>query len=409
LISFEEGLQIILEKTPILGKISLPLSKLSGRVLAEDIITPFPLPRFDNSAMDGYAVRVQDYSQASAANPLPVEVVATIRAGETSEKPLPPGKAARIMTGAPIPSGADAVVIREEVESERGLFISHKVQFGANIHRKGGELPENTPALRAGLRVTPPVLGMLASFGLQKARVYKSPQAALINTGDELQPLGEEAKPGCIYDSNGPALVDALKRCGVKSIKLFYCPDDVSILRRRLEAALRDCDIVITVGGISVGDYDYVRRVVVSLGVVEHFWGLAIKPGKPLYFGTFPRGKRNPAVLLGLPGNPVSAQLNFELFAKSAIRKMSGEPLPAPKHTTSHLACDLCKNAGRMELVRAKLSLNGEYLTVEPVKGQESHMLSGLAQADAVILFPKDLEFLPRASIVDVIPLEWSV
>jgi len=407
-ISFEEGLRIILEKTPVLDKITLPLPELSGRVLAEDIIAPFPLPRFDNSAMDGYAVRIKEYEHATAADPIPVKVLETIRAGETNDMPLPPGMAIKIMTGAPIPPGADTVVMRENVETEQGLFITQPIQSGANIRRQGEELPENALALSAGTRVTPPVVGMLATLGFERALVYKSPKATVIITGDELQKPGEKATSGHIFDSNGPALGQAIRRSCVRSIKLLHCPDDESKLRHQLEAALHDSDIIITVGGISVGDYDYVRTVANSLGVKEHFWRLAIKPGKPVYFGTFSRGKRNPAVFFGLPGNPVPALVNFELFAKTAIRKMTGDPSSLPNRVRARLACDLRKKAGKMGIVRAKLTISSEYLTVEPVARQESHMVSGLAQANALIIFPEDAKFLPRDSIVDVIPLEWS-
>ena len=408
LISFEEGLQIILEKTPTLGKITLSLRKLSGRILAEDILTPFPLPRFDNSAMDGYAVKVRDYERASPANPIPVKVVATIRAGETGNQSLPPGMAIKIMTGAPIPPGAEAVVMREDVESEQGLFIIKPIKRGANIRRQGGELPENSLALSAGTRVTPPVVGMLATLGKERALVYKSPKATVIITGDELQQLGEEAVSGRIYNSNGPALESAIRRSGVQSIKLLSCPDDESALRRQLGMALRNSDLIITVGGISVGDYDYVRRVANSLGVTEHLWRMAIKPGKPVYFGTFARGKRNPVVFIGLPGNPVSALMGFNLFARTAIRKMTGDPSPAPRIAQARLARDLRKKVGRTEFVRARLSPSDGLPSVDPVTGQESHMVSGLVQADSLIIFPKDAEFLPRDSIVDMIPIEWS-
>ncbi len=408
MISFEEGLRIIIEKTPKLGKINLSLSKLSDKVLAEPIFTPFPLPRFDNSAVDGYAVRFREYERATATNPIPLKVAETIRAGETSEKPLPPGKAFKIMTGAPVPSGADAVVMREEVEKDGGLFVTQPIQHGDNIRRKGEELPQNSLVLSAGTRITPPVVGMLATLGLDRALVHKSPKATIIVTGDELQMPGEKAAHGLIYNSNSSALGQATRCAGISSIKLLHCPDNETILRKQLETALRDSDIVITVGGISVGDYDYVRSVAGSLGVTEHFWRLAIKPGKPVYFGTLSRDKRNPAVLLGLPGNPVSALVTFEIFAKTSIRKMTGDPSPAPKMMQGRLACDLRKKASRMEFVRAKFSISDGLASVEPVTRRGSHMISSLTQANSLIIFPKDAEFLPRTSVVDFIPLEWS-
>lgn len=405
---FEKALGLILENTSPLGRITLPLSELSGKYLAEDIRTPFPLPRFDNSAMDGYAVRVADFRDASSTHPIALRIDGTIRAGESPVMSIKPGGAVKIMTGAPIPPEAEAVVIREDVESAEGLYCIRPVEPGANIRRRGEELPEGAVVLRAGTRVIPPVIGMLATLGLTSAVVHMPPRISVIVTGDELLQPGSDATESRIFDSNGPALLAAIKSLGICEVSLSNCPDNETTLKDMLSHSLRDSDIVITVGGISVGDYDLVRRVNESLSIREIFWRVAIKPGKPTYFGVTNSDSHRRVSVFGLPGNPVAALVTFELFVKTVIGKMMGRQSPEPSLETAVLGRTLSKKHERLEFLRGRYDRRDDREIVLPVSRQESHMLSGLVSADCLIMFPAGEHELTSGSEVKIINLNWD-
>lgn len=408
MLTYQEGLHLIFENTHPLETVRMPLAQLSGRVLAEDVYAPFPLPRFDSSAMDGYAVSSADFTAASEECPIPLKVVDTIRAGDPGTTPLEPGTVRRIMTGAILPPGADAVVKREDVETAAGLLATRPIPKGANIRRAGEERPQGSLLLTKGTRVTPPVAGLLATIGAFEAVVYRIPEVYLIITGDELLQPGSNLLPGRIFDSNRVALAHSLQRAGIVKPQIAHCRDDETALRELTGRALATADIVITVGGISVGDYDYVRQVNASLGVREIFWRLAIKPGKPVFFGTFQGRRKRSVLVFGLPGNPVSALVGLELFVKPALRKMSGSVMSNSFKMKARLLRELFKKDDRLEFLRGRMSnLDGE-VVVEAVREQDSHMLSGLVSANCLILFPKDLKHLPADTTVEILELNWS-
>ncbi len=407
MIPFDEALKIVLETARRLPTELLPLSKLKGKVLAEAISTPFPLPRFDNTAVDGYAVHSAEYLTASAESPLPLTIRQTIRAGDTALEPMQHHQAIRIMTGAPIPSGADAVVMREDVESVEGFFIRRPVRPAENIRHKGEESSEGAIVLNSGTRVTPPVIGMLATLGLPSATVYRTPQVTLIITGDELRTPGEDLSSAQIYDSNGPALTSALNAAGIEIIRLRYATDQRDLLQETIRTSLADSDLIITVGGVSVGDYDFVRSVNTELGVRELFWRVAMKPGKPIYFGVA-ESPHNRTLVFGLPGNPVAALVTFILLVDPAIRVMMGDGNPAPTILPARMDVALTKKEGRLEFVRGHFYESSGVRKVIPVRGQESHMVSGLVAANCLIIFPSEKNLLELGSAVDIIPIEWS-
>jgi len=406
MIAYEEARSIVLDTAKPLLVERLPLDKLLHRVLAENIVTPFPLPRFDNSSVDGYALRSVEYRNASVEAPIALSVLNTIHAGDDGKVSLPVAKAFRIMTGAPVPAGVDAVIMREEVESADGFFIRRPVRKGENIRFRGEELPEGATVLASGTVVTPPVVGMLATLGISAASVYESPRVTVIVTGDELRPVGERLAAGQIYDANGPALVAALRAIGIKNVRLRFALDNISALRKVVNTALSHSNVIITVGGVSVGDRDYIREVSRELGVRELFWRVAIKPGKPLYYGVAEAERQT--LFFGLPGNPVAALVTFDLFVKPAIRQMMGYPAEPDLNWAVRLTTTLRKQAGRLEFVRGFVTENGSSRSVVPVKGQESHMLSGLAAANCLIVFPKDETVIEAGTVVEIMPLHWG-
>jgi len=408
-IAFEGALQIVVEQTPRLPARLVRLDKALGRRLAETIRTPFPLPSFDNSAVDGYALRTADYPTAAGGYPVALNMVGTIRAGDAAEEPLVPGTALRIMTGAPVPPGCDAVVMREDIESGAGLYLSRPPLSGENIRPAGGELSAGVVVAVPGTAVTPPLLGLFASLGLTKVRVYDLPSVAIITTGDELLAPGCRPSRGCIFDSAGPALRAASLNRGLTKVHLTHCSDDPTAMKGALEQSFAHADLVLTTGGVSVGDYDFVIEAAREAGVRELFWKVAMKPGKPLYFGTYdpPDGTRS-KLLFGLPGNPVSAMVGFELFVATAINAMAGALNPLPRWFTACLTTHLVKKPGRAEFVRGQLGSDDAGLTATPVVGQDSHMLSGLAAADCLIHFPQAAETLSAGTPVDIFPMNWS-
>lgn len=419
MISYEEAMELVLRECEPLGKRWLGLDRLLGCVLAAPVKTTFPLPRFDNSAMDGFALRAADFARATPDNPIPLPVIATIRAGDPPLLPpysvggeleggsLPAGKAMRIMTGAPLPDGADAVLMREEVEQDDRLLITRPPFKGENVRHRGEEFGEGDEVLLAGTRVTPPVIGMLATLGRASALVFRRPKVTLIVTGDELRSPGRPIADGQIYDSNTSSLRAALSAGGIGDARAVRCADTRKAVSREMVAALKWSDIILTVGGVSVGDYDYVKAVVAELGIREVFWRVAMKPGKPLYFGVAEPRRSRPRLIFGLPGNPVSALVSFELFVKTAIRRMTGDPNPKPRTDTAILGGTLKKKEGRLEFVRGTGRLQDGTRFVSPARRQESHMVSGLAAGDCLILFPRELSELPAGSSVSVVPLTW--
>lgn len=405
MIQFNNALLKVLKNTFSVRKEIVKIEDLLGCVLAEDIITKYDVPFFDNSAVDGFSVRMSDINNAL---PLRLKLVARVRAGDSPKIRIPSGSTVKILTGAPIPKGVDGVVMQEFTEEKNGeVIINRLVQRGENIREKGEEFKKGCKVLLRGVRITPPVVGLLATLGYKKCVVYKKPKVSIIVTGNELVKPGKKLKPGKIYESNSFALLACLKEIGIKNYKVVAVRDNKKLIRNQVSNALKTSDVIITVGGISVGDYDFVEEVVSSLGVRTIYTKIAMKPGKPNYFGIYKKDKKKKLVF-GLPGNPVSALMSFHQIIKPALLKMMGVGDITPLQISGILASNLKKKAGRVEFVRGIVKQKNGSLTASPTTGQGSHMMGGIATANCVIYFPKEKKYLSRGEKVNLELLSWS-
>lgn len=391
--ALEEARQRLMEAIrPLSGGERLPVAEAGGRLLAEAVSAPMPSPAFDNSAMDGYALRVGDWPGAEAGLPLAGEVAA----GSDADA-LEPGTCARIFTGAPVPAGADAVVPQERAEpdGERVRFPAAP-EPGANIRRTGEDVAAGDRVAEAGRPLTPALVSALITVGVGEVVVARRPHVLVLSTGSELQAPGGAPREGGVYDSNRPALVAALAQLGVAVRDGGCVPDDPVALREAFAAA-GDYDAVLTSGGVSVGDYDHVRAVLDEAGSVD-FWKVAIKPGKPFAFGTL-----GGAYFFGLPGNPVSALVTFEQFVRPAmVRLMGGNWQPA--RFQAEAGGDLQRKPGRTEFVRARLMPEAGRLVAYPMAGQGSGMIGALAQSQGYIVVDADSEGFAQGDTVTVEP-----
>ena len=361
-------LQVLAHVTP-LGAEEVPVADAAGRVLAEPATAVGDLPPFDSSAMDGFAVRAAD-------TPGALRVVGQSAAGSPFEGELGPGEAVTISTGAVVPESADAVV---PVERTTGEVTVEHVEPGENIRPTGGDIRTGEVVVEAGVVLRPAQLGALAAAGVPVLRVARRPRAVVLPTGSELRPPGAALGPGEIYESNSVLLAAQLASAGAEVTVLPPVADDEDATRDALEHGL-DSDVLVTSGGVSVGPHDLVRRLLAELGAREVFWRVAVKPGKPVAYAT-----RGETLVFGLPGNPVSSLVGFELFVRPALRALQGARDPGPHWLPGRLSVALRRNDQRDQLVRARR--NSDLL--EPIVGQESHMIARSAAADALVLVPR--------------------
>jgi molybdopterin molybdotransferase len=406
MISFEEARRIVLGHAKPLKVTRTPLTNLTKRFLAEPLIAPFDVPRFDNSAVDGYGVKIADLSHVTPEQPATLRVNGTIRAGDVPRGDVSRGTCVKLLTGAVVPSSVEAVVMKEfTTQDAEAVKIARPVVRGENIRRVGAEFRIGQEILAKGTRVTPPVLGLLASFGFDEFPVHDTPKIALIVTGNELVQTGEQLTEGKIYDSISPALNAACRQLGIGEVSVMHARDDENEIAQSIARAMTVADVVITVGGASVGDFDYVKPALQAVGATIHFSQVAMKPGKPNVFATMD-GKSK--LIFGLPGNPVSALVSFHVLVKPALLTMMGASDVAPKMFRARLGVPIRKSGGRLEFVRATLNVNDHELVAVPVSGQESHMLGGLAMADCLIHFPIESESLTERDYVCVEMLSWE-
>jgi molybdopterin molybdotransferase len=375
-LSIEEALRRVLARTAVLEGESVPLAAAAGRYPAEDLHATVDLPPFASSAMDGYAVRAED-------TPGRLPVVFRIAAGVPADRALSGGEAMAISTGGAVPSGADSVVpIELVVESDNELEIPARVELGANVRPLGGDVRAGDLLLPAGSRLGAAQIGALAAAGIADVVVARRPRVAVLSTGTELQEPGEALERGQIYESNAPMLAAAFEAAGAAVERIGLVTDDEAEHRRALEHGL-EADVLVSSGGVSVGPHDLVRRILAELGVEEDFWGVAVRPGKPLAFGV--RGR---TLVFGLPGNPVSSLVGVELFVRPALLALQGATDPEPAYETARLTAPLRRNAARDELARARSRRDADGTLLEPLTGQESHMIARAAGADALVLVP---------------------
>lgn len=405
MISVEEARERILAHFAPLEAVSTPLGEALGLVLAEDVYAAFDIPPLTNTAMDGYAVRASDTAGATPEAPRPLRVTGYLAAGAVFEGAVGPGEAVRIMTGAPLPAGADAVVPFEETdEQERGtawhlhpqstVRIDVAARRGANLRLAGEDVRAGELVLPRGTVIGPAQVGVLASLGLAEARVIRRPRVAILSTGDELLRPGQPLAPGKIYDANAFSLAAQVRAWGGEARILEIARDTVEALTARIHEGLRDADLLVTSAGVSRGDFDVVKDVLAREGEIG-FWTVRMRPGKPLAFGIFRTagpGAEGAVPHLGLPGNPVSAMLTFELFGRPALFTMLGKPQLWPRPTVRGVTADRLQNTdGRRFYARCRVSEeNGRY--VARLTGpQGSGVLTSMAFANAYAVCPEDV------------------
>jgi molybdopterin molybdotransferase len=393
LLSLEEALKRILEQVKPLGPEVVPLAAAAGRVVFEDARAVVDLPPFASSAMDGFAVRSED-------TPGRLPVVARIAAGVPARRPLEPGEAMAIATGGVVPAGADSVIpIEYVVERDNEVEISESVVQGDNIRPRGGDVTAGDVVVPSGARLRAPQIGALAAAGLDHVVVGRRPGIAVLATGTELRRPGEPLAPGEVYEANGVLLATAFAAAGADVDVLPVVADDEPSHREALERGLAS-DVLVTSGGVSVGPHDLVRRILGELGVEEVFWGVAVKPGKPLAFGV-----HGSTLVFGLPGNPVSSLVGAEVFVRPALLALQGATVPGPVFFEGRLAASVRRNAHRDEFLRARSVASENGVLLDPVRGQESHMIARAAAADVLVLAPRGEGELAAGERVRYLPL----
>jgi molybdopterin molybdotransferase len=399
--TFEEARAALLEAASFVGEERVPPSQAMGRVLAEAVVASGPQPAFDYSVMDGYAVAVADLGSGAA--PLALRVQGESRTGGNTPAPLAPGAACRIFTGAQIPERADAVVKQEETSPQDGMvLLSRRPSAGEFIRRQGEDLRRGDVAIERGTRLRSPHLALLTALEVPNVAVARRPRVALLSTGDELRAPGEATRTGSIVDSNGPALAALVESVGGIPIRLPVARDNESELVAALTSAFAGADLVITVGGASVGDHDLVRAVLERVNVSLDFWKVAVKPGMPLIFGRAASGRR----LLGLPGNPASAMVTFMLFAAPMLRAMQGDRAGLPPLLSARLKKDVSHATGRLEFARARFFEQEGRWWAEVLPQQSSGSILSMAQADGLVLLSGDTADIAAGS--DVRALRFS-
>lgn len=374
--------QMLARIAPLTDDETLPLLSCFRRVTAGDIVSPLNVPGFDNSAMDGYAVRLADLE---GGQPLPVAGKAF--AGQPFTGEWPAESCIRIMTGAPVPAGCDAVVMQEETEqTDEGVRFTASVRAGQNIRRLGEDIAQGATVFAAGQRLTAAELPVLASLGIAEVNVVRKVRVAVFSTGDELRLPGQPLGAGQIYDTNRLAVHLMLEQLGCEVINLGIIPDDPDRLRAAFIEADKAADVVISSGGVSVGEADYTKTILEELGEIG-FWKLAIKPGKPFAFGKLPH-----SWFCGLPGNPVSAALTFYQLVQPLLAKLSGNRHPVmPLRQRVRAATRLKKTPGRLDFQRGILARNGDgELTVSTTGHQGSHIFSSFSQGNCFIVLERE-------------------
>jgi molybdopterin molybdotransferase len=401
--SVDAHLDDILAVVSPLGGLDLTLSDAHGCVLVEDVHSTFPLPPFDNSAMDGYAVRAEDLRAATEATPVVLHVVGDVAAGSTTPYTVQPGLCVRIMTGAPIPPGADAVVRVEDTDGGLAqVAIRRAPPIGSCIRRAGEDASTGTVVLAAGSHLGATQLGLLAAVGRDRVCVRPRPRVVVLSTGSELVDPGQPLGRGQIPDSNSALITAAALEAGAIAYRVGIVADEPKVLADTLEDQLIRADVIVTTGGVSVGAYDVVKEVLSRVGTVR-FDRIAMQPGMPQGFGTISAEK---TPFFGLPGNPVSAYVSFEVFVRPALRRMLGvEPISRPL-VRARLTEAVRSPSGRRSYLRAWLSVEDGAYTVRPIGGAGSHLIAALAASNALIVVPEQTTNVDAGAAVSVMLLE---
>jgi molybdopterin molybdotransferase len=387
-LTIDDALAAVLERVTPLEAEDVPVAEAVGRVVARAAEAAVDLPPFASSAMDGFAVRAADL-------PGTLPVVERIAAGRPASRPLSAGQAMAISTGGVVPQGADAVIPVEYVdEHDNGMSTAASVASGDNVRPLAGDVAAGEVVVEAGIRLRPSHVGALAAAGVATVRCARRPRAAVLATGTELRLPGEGLEPGQIYESNSLILAAQLTEAGAEVEVLPRVADDAEAIRDALVHGLA-CDLLVTSGGVSVGPHDLVRGLLDELGAPEVFWGVAVKPGKPVTFRV-----RDRTLVFGLPGNPVSSLVGVELLVRPAVLALQRHRDPRPPWRPATLGRAWPRNAGRDELVRARSRVDSDAVLVEPLEGQDSHMIVRAAAADCLVLVPRGQGELSAGSAV---------
>jgi len=397
LLSVEDAqARIMALAAPVADCMQLPIRDALGLALAEAIVSPLNVPPDANSAMDGYAVRSADIGANGKTR---LQVIGTAWAGRPFDASVHTGECVRIMTGAKLPDGADCVIMQEQVErQEDNIVVDPGHTAGQNVRYPGEDIAAGSTVLDAGQAIGAAELGLLASLGIAQVSIYRRLRVAFFSTGDELRPVGSKLEAGQIYDSNRYTLHGMLTRTGVELIDMGVIPDDPAAIETAFQDAARQADAVITSGGVSVGEADFVKTTLDKLGQVD-FWRIAMKPGKPLAIG-----KLGKAMFFGLPGNPVSVMATFYLFVLPAMYRMMGRSQTTPLRIPAKCRHALKKQPGRMDFQRGLLKYENGELLVEAAGMQASHILSGMSRANCFIMLPRESGNLEAGSAVEVLP-----
>ena len=403
MLSVEEALARVLAAFRPLPSERVPVLETLGRVLAEDVYADMDIPPLTNTAMDGYAVQAADTAGASPEQPVRLRIVYDLAAGYTTDVAVTPGTAIRIMTGAPVPPGADAVVRFEDTERDREwVHISKGVPMGKNVRQAGEDVQRGQLILRRGTEIRPQEVGMLAALGHTDALVHRRPRVAILATGDEVTEVDAPWQPGKIRNANSYSNAAQVVRYGGVPVPLGIARDDVGELTSKIRAGLEQgADLFLTSGGVSVGDFDVVKTVLAAEGEMS-FWRVRMKPGKPLAFGHI-----QGVPLLGLPGNPVSAMVSFELFARPAILKMLGQTRLEKPTVEATLLDAITRKDDRRHFLRVMLEeRDGEYFA-RLTGDQGSGILLSMVRAQGLAIISEDVDHLPAGERVQVIMLDW--
>jgi molybdopterin molybdotransferase len=416
MISVESALEQVLSQVNVLGSQPSPILECLGQVLAEDIISDINIPPLDNSAMDGYAVRAIDTKGASHKSPRYLRILETVAAGSLPVKEVTPGTCTRIMTGAPVPQGADAIVRFEDTDetlgSSRqghiGVFI--EVKLGADIRQAGEDITQGTTVLDKGTVIRPAEVGLLASLGKSSVEVIRRPVIGILATGDELVDIGYPLPEGKIYNSNTYSVAALVRRYGGIPRILGIAPDTEDSLVAEIKWGI-NTDLLITIGGVSKGDYDLVKDVLAREGEID-FWTVSMKPGKPLAFGvidgTDVSGMSKRVPLLGFPGNPVSSMITFELFARPAILKMLGRKSWQKPTIEAQLDSPVINRDSRRVFARAKVTRRGNKYYASLSGPQGSGILTSMGRANGLVIIPEERSRVEAGEVVKVLMLDWN-
>ncbi len=397
-----EARDLILTNTEVAATQMLPLNSILGMVLAAPVRAQVDVPAFDNSAMDGFALDHRVTIEATPESPVPLPIVGYQSAGTVQFQLLKTGEALRIATGAQIPMGATAIVMQEDVTEDGGiLVISEPVSEGAHIRRRGEETRRGDGVLAAGLPVTAPVVGYLASIGAASVPVYARPRVGILPTGTELMPVGSTLGPGQIYESNGVALAAALQRDGITAAVYPSVSDDPTLQQQAIAKVIAEVDVAIVTGGVSVGHLDFVKDIFELLDVQPLFWKVRQKPGKPLFVG-----RRGHLFVFGLPGNPASTLTSYYEYVRPMLQRRMGHRDCGLPEMTVPCTKALQKESGKTHFLRARLSLHHGEWKVTPFTGQGSHTLRSFAEANALIVLSEDVTevIVGERVVVHVLP-----